>query len=100
VTARILVVVPCYNEEDRLDCSAFRAFAERNTDCGFLFVNDGSTDNTGELLRELCRSNSAFLLHELPRNCGKAEAVRQGMLKAMEFKPAYIGMWDADLAAP
>src|SRR3954451_13291643 len=47
------VVVPCYNEAERLDVGAFREFARSHTDVFFLFVNDGSTDRTQELLEDL-----------------------------------------------
>ncbi len=101
MTKRTLIVVPCYNEEKRLDEKAFLAFADKNAECGILFVNDGSTDRTGEVLQKLSGSDSgSFAVHELASNSGKAEAVRQGILKALEFSPVYIGMWDADLATP
>jgi len=88
---RVTVVVPCYNEEKRLDVAAFRGCG----DADFLFVNDGSTDGTLELLRE---SNLNVL--NLERNSGKAEAVRRGIVKAMDDGADIVGFWDADLATP
>jgi len=88
---RVTVVVPCYNEEKRLDVAAFRGFG----DADFLFVNDGSTDGTLELLRE---SNLNVL--NLERNSGKAEAVRRGIVKAIDDGADIVGFWDADLATP
>jgi dolichyl-phosphate beta-glucosyltransferase len=97
----VIIVVPCYNEAKRLDLPAFRDFASDHPWASFLFVNDGSTDLTSEVLKELCGSNrTCFSVYDLPRNVGKAEAVRTGVLKALEFKPKYVGMWDADLATP
>src|SRR5262245_34073509 len=95
-----IVVIPCFNEAKRLDVRAFVEHAMRE-DHALLFVNDGSSDGTGDLLDELCEVNPAGLsvLH-LSRNCGKAEAVRQGIVHAIERRPKYIGYWDADLATP
>jgi glycosyltransferase involved in cell wall biosynthesis len=96
-----VVVVPCYNEAQRLDLVAFRAFAREYRQVRFLFVNDGSTDGTGALLADLVRSDRAgFALCDLPRNVGKAEAVRRGLLRAADDDPEYVGYWDADLATP
>jgi len=91
--------VPCYNEAARLE---LRKFQEAPAGCQFLFVNDGSTDRTAELIRHAL-DQRLFLL-DLPRNVGKAEAVRAGMLYALRRPPlneaAWIGYWDADLATP
>lgn len=96
-----ILIVPCYNEAARLDLGSFRDFAKRQPDVRFLFVNDGSNDGTGPMLDALNFENSkAFGVHHLARNCGKAEAVRQGMLKACADDVAYVGFWDADLATP
>jgi glycosyltransferase involved in cell wall biosynthesis len=95
------VVVPCYNEARRLDTRAFRDFAAAQGNIVFLFVNDGSTDETQVVLDDLHgQAPGAFRIFRLERNMGKAEAVRHGMLRALEWKPAYLGYWDADLATP
>jgi glycosyltransferase involved in cell wall biosynthesis len=95
------VVVPCYNEAARLDTGAFRKFARGGQPVRSLFVNDGSTDATRDVLDELRGINPAcFDVLELPANVGKAEAVRRGVLHAVAARPDYVRFWDADLAAP
>ena len=95
------IVVPCYNEAKRLDCDAFLTALAHDASLSFLFVNDGSTDDTLTLLQRLKEGNPAQVaLLCLEKNAGKAEAVRQGMLKALEGPFTYIGYWDADLATP
>lgn len=97
----LIVVVPCYNEEQRLPVEAFRNFETENGRVEFLFVNDGSTDGTSHLLSALASEDpSRFSLLDLEQNSGKAEAVRRGMLAATERRPDFCGFWDADLATP
>ena len=80
---------------------AFKQFAGANPHVRFLFVNDGSTDRTLEVLDDLCRWDpDCFAICNLATNVGKAEAVRQGLLKAHAAQPDYVGYWDADLATP
>jgi glycosyltransferase involved in cell wall biosynthesis len=99
--SRAITVVPCYNEALRLDVGKFKGFAREHPQQGFLFVNDGSTDGTLRVLEDLCRSDrECFSICDLPENVGKAEAVRQGMLRAFEAEPDYVGYWDADLSTP
>ena len=99
--ARTCVVVPCYNEADRLRTDEFARFASEHREVRFLFVDDGSTDGTGAKLASLEASDpKAFGVVSLPANRGKAEAVRQGMLRAFDEGAAYAGFWDADLATP
>ena len=92
---RVAVVVPCYNEEKRLDTAAFKAFRLEGHDVSFLFVNDGSRDGTLQLLH-----SAGFDVLDLERNSGKAEAVRRGIVAAMESGADVVGFWDADLATP
>jgi dolichyl-phosphate beta-glucosyltransferase len=95
------IVIPCYNEAERLNLQAFRDFAARHRDIRFLFCNDGSRDATPAMLDGLhAESPDRFGVHHLERNSGKAEAVRQGMLKAIEQGASMVGFWDADLATP
>jgi dolichyl-phosphate beta-glucosyltransferase len=96
-----VVVVPCFNEADRLDVGQFWSFARGWQGGRFLFVDDGSTDRTPALLGALtARAPERFSVLALARNQGKAEAVRQGMLAAFAMAPAVAGYWDADLATP
>src|SRR6185436_8167872 len=97
----LIVVVPCYNEEHRLPVEELRRFAPEDVRLEILFVNDGSTDGTRRLLQSLVAEDpSRFSLLDLERNSGKAEAVRRGMLAAIERRPDLFGFWDADLATP
>ena len=98
--AECTIVVPCYNEAQRLDLRAFIEYAARH-DEAFLFVNDGSTDSTREVLEDLVAVNpETFSTLNMPVNRGKAEAVRLGMLQAFSRGSSYVGYWDADLATP
>jgi len=101
--APVVVVVPSYNEAERLDRDAFLGFLERVEGIDLLFVNDGSRDATLPLLhamRDAAPSRIGVL--DLKINGGKAEAVRAGLLAALrrERRPEAIGFWDADLATP
>jgi glycosyltransferase involved in cell wall biosynthesis len=99
--ADCIIVVPCYNEAARLDVGAFREHAAGGHPERFLFVNAGSTDNTLGVLEGLRQEDPLrFDVCDLQRNCGKAEAVRHGMLSALESNPEIVGYWDADLATP
>lgn len=98
---RTVIVVPCFNEANRLAPDVFRDFASGWRHGLFLFVDDGSTDATFTILTALQTSmplHSALL--QLPHNVGKAEAVRRGILQAFRLNPEYVGFWDSDLATP
>ena len=94
------VVIPCYNEEERLLSTEFKDFAHKNLGYHLCFVNDGSTDKTLEVLEKLKKgSESNISIYNCEQNGGKAEAVRQGMLHlAKDEQLDYIGFLDADLS--
>ena len=98
---KTVVVVPCYNEAKRLPQQEFLQFVREHDDVAFLFANDGSRDNTLDVLQSLCQQHERLHVLDLQPNGGKAEAVRRGMLHAAEtMQPEYICFWDADLATP
>lgn len=96
------IVIPCYNEEKRFPFDRFVAFVEANPSIHFLLVNDGSKDKTMDVLRRARtgREHQVDILDQ-PANGGKGEAVRAGILRALQRDgSAYVGFWDADLATP
>src|SRR5215831_5399792 len=96
----ITFVVPCFNEEQRLDQVGFRAFL-LYPNVQILFVDDGSTDGTRPVLEALCgQMQGRAKLLALSENRGRGEAVRQGMLLAMREGSELVGYYDADLATP
>lgn len=94
------VVIPCYNEELRLKSVDFTDFAKSNHGYKLCFVNDGSKDNTLEVLKGLQKGHEDYItVYDCAKNGGKAEAVRQGvnfMLRDREVD--YVGFLDADLS--
>jgi dolichyl-phosphate beta-glucosyltransferase len=95
-----MIVVPCYNEGLRLPVAQFRQFLSESQ-VRFVFVDDGSEDNTLELLANLREGNAdrVSVLRSVT-NQGKAEAVRMGVNFALDQGVEYFGFWDADLATP
>jgi len=96
---RVCLIVPCFNEAGRLDMAQFAAPPDGVT-C--LLVDDGSRDSTLTLVER--HASARLRVLALPRNVGKAEAVRQGMLHARDTGltdgAEWVGYWDADLATP
>jgi len=98
---KLCIIIPCYNEAGRLNGAEFLEWADRKPDLHFLFVDDGSTDGTGEILDRLSRACPEQIRHvTMERNRGKAEAVRCGFLESFRSGYDVIGYWDADLATP
>ncbi|SFD04607.1 response regulator [Algibacter pectinivorans] len=94
------VVIPCYNEEERLLSNEFINYIVKNSGYHLCFVNDGSTDRTLEVLKDLQKGREDFItVYDCEKNGGKAEAVRLGMLHmARKEDLDYIGFLDADLS--
>lgn len=101
MSASTVVVLPCYNEAERLDVAAFGELLHRRDNIDLLFVDDGSTDATPAVLDQLHRAEpERVAVLTLERNVGKAEAVRRGVLAAIDRGADAVAFWDADLATP
>ena len=94
------VVVPAYNEEERLPRTLARLheyYSEQDYPFDVTVVSDGSKDKTGDIVREFAKEHPAFRLKEYQPNRGKGYAVRVAMLEA----PGELVLFcDADLATP
>lgn len=92
----ITLVIPVYNESTRWEGQYFSKIAGL-ADLQLLFVNDGSTDNSNDLISKLVEFHSNVTLVNLEVNVGKAEAVRRGMSIAMGLPNTNIvGYLDSD----
>ena len=84
----VCIVIPCYNEETRLDLSYIGDFLKKHTSISIVLANDGSTDRTEDVITDFLNlesnKNISDRLHYLHffKNQGKAETVRCGMLFA------------------
>lgn len=96
------IVIPCYNEADRLNCEELIAYLKSNQWLHICFINDGSEDNTmGVLTCITTRVPKCTSIVNLKKNHGKAEAVRKGMLICSNNASyVFIGFLDADMATP
>jgi dolichyl-phosphate beta-glucosyltransferase len=93
------VVVPCYNEAARIELARFEELLAKGQ--RLWFVDDGSTDQTRALLEAFAaRHPTTVRVLPLERNSGKAEAVRRGLLAALEGGLEQVAYLDADLATP
>ncbi len=94
------IVVPAYNEEQRLPATLvrMRAYLDgRDEPYEVLIVDDGSTDNTLAMSRDLAKGWPQLQVLALERNTGKGAAVRLGMLTATGEHRVFS---DADLSTP
>jgi dolichyl-phosphate beta-glucosyltransferase len=93
-------VIPAYNESARLRPTLqtlLRHIEAQNWDAEILVVNDGSTDDTAQIVREYGKLHPQVLLVENPGNRGKGFSVRNGMLHARGDICLFS---DADLSSP
>lgn len=97
----ISLIIPCYNEEQALPCFWKETTAVTDTmtdvDFEFIFVNDGSSDRTLEVLRELAGQDSRVKYLSFSRNFGKEAAMYAGFTHA---RGDYTAVMDADLQDP
>jgi len=94
------IIIPCYNEEKRLNISAFINFIKKENDFHLCFVNDGSKDKTIDVLKTI-QEDCPFKVSviNMKKNCGKAAAVRAGARYLHSRGDIeFVGFIDADLS--
>jgi glycosyltransferase involved in cell wall biosynthesis len=94
------IIIPAYNEGARLSTTLEKVLAhvaERGWNAEIIAVNDGSRDNTAEIIRGFADKNPRLQLLENPGNRGKGYSVRNGMLHA---RGEILLFSDADLSSP
>ncbi|MDC1107363.1 glycosyltransferase [Prolixibacteraceae bacterium] len=95
--AYLTVVIPVFNEEESLprvftEMTQFINTSEKRVDV--LFVNDGSTDNSQQIINQICSQSIPFHFIELQNNSGLSAALKAGI----DFcESPFIGYIDADL---
>ena len=97
----LYVVIPCYNEEEVLPVTTpifkskltslieKRLIAESSR---ILFVNDGSKDQTWEILCEICATDQVFTAIKLSRNRGHQNALLAGLMEAKNLADITISI--------
>ena len=92
------IVVPCYNEEEMLQIFYTEVSDNlKNIKWNVIFVNDGSNDNTLEVIKELKNSYDNVKYISFSRNFGKESAIYAGLDYSTED---YVVLMDADLQDP
>ena len=98
------IVVPCYNEQEALPffykeiCRVAEEMkASHGAEFEFIFVDDGSKDNTLAIARDLHQKDARVRYISFSRNFGKEAGILAGLEAA---KGDYVAMLDADLQDP
>ncbi|HIR49534.1 MAG TPA: glycosyltransferase family 2 protein [Candidatus Faecimonas gallistercoris] len=98
---KISIVVPCYNEEETLPIFYEEitkiATEMKKVEFEFLFINDGSKDNTLNILRELSKKDKRVRYISFSRNFGKEGGMYAGLENATGD---YVAIMDADMQDP
>lgn len=94
------VVIPCYNEEQRLPRTieqVERYLDARGTSYEIVLVDDGSSDGTRRIMDAAAERNPAVRIEALPHNRGKGRALAEGVAVATGEQ---VLVTDADLSTP
>ena len=98
---KISIVVPCYNEEEVLNIfydEINKVSKQMNEyDFQFVFVDDGSRDNTLDIMKKLAEKDERVVFLSFSRNFGKEAAMFAGLSNA---DGDYVAIMDADMQDP
>ena len=97
---KISIIVPCFNEKDSIPAfyqETTHVLKQLNCEYEILFINDGSTDESLEIIKEFANKDRHILYLSLSRNFGKESAMYAGFLNC---EGDYIAIMDVDLQDP
>lgn len=112
---KLVLVVPCYNEQEMLSeieqgkgrrkTNLFiqevdKCVFQNPVDLSFVFVDDGSSDDTLKELRDIADSNKDVHYISFSRNFGKESAIYAGLEKALSLNADFVATMDVDLQDP
>lgn len=98
---KIAIIIPCYNEEKRLDLSSLEALINQNS-ADIYLANDGSSDKTLEIITHFsCQNSDRCFVLNYPENEGKAQTIFKSCHKILALNNYdFIGYFDADFSTP
>lgn len=76
------VIIPAYNEQENIEKTAetiYKILSDNGTECEIIFVDDGSKDNTWELISRISKENPSVRGLKFSRNFGKEGAIFAGL---------------------
>ena len=97
---KLSLIIPCYNEQEAVPLfyqEAIHVLTGMNCEYEMLFINDGSTDETLKVLKQLAETDPHVLYFSFSRNFGKESAMYAGFCNATGD---YVAVMDADLQDP
>ncbi len=99
-SSTVSLIVPCYNEQESLGllygemCSVVESLPQTFE---FIFVDDGSSDETLQILQTFAREDSRVRFYSFSRNFGKEAAMYAGLLYS---RGDFVAIMDADMQDP
>lgn len=96
---KFTIITPAYNEGEALPIFISELKKFINKQCEVIVVDDGSTDNTWQLIKDICQKDSRFRGIRLSRNFGHQSAIYAGMF-AVNQDSEFIITMDSDLQHP
>ena len=100
---KLALIIPCFNEQEVLPVF-YQAIDEISRKMNtykfwFIFVDDGSSDHTLEILKKFSESDSRVTYLSFSKNFGKEAAIYAGLVNAVD-EADYITVMDADMQDP
>ena len=94
------IIIPCYNEESRLDRTQVKKLADLH-DLHIYLANDGSNDKTQQLIDTICSENLNCFAINYQKNEGKSATIYKSINEInLQNEYEYIGYFDADFSTP